>query len=214
MERHSYPQESKMKSPLFLAFVALLAASGLGSFAPGAPPAATGSCRLVSADDVSKALHVPIVRVEPAAEDKSVCEYSMKGKPSSAATDHAIAMAGAMNGQALDPAAQKLMQGFGNAMLGGQDADAKNFRHAGEVPILVIDVQTGDAISQMKVNRQALGYMQPVTPISGLGDEAFSSSDSMMFVRKGDKLVHIVYTGCPCTTKDVEPLARQIVGAI
>lgn len=204
-----------MKSLCFLALMALPAASGLGTVARGATPAGTDGCRLLSADDVSKALHVTIVRAEPGAEDKSVCEYSMKGKPSSAATDHGIAMAGAMNGQSLDPASQKLMQGFGNAMLGGQDADSpKNVRHAGEVPILVIDVQTGDAISQMKLNRQALGSLQPVTPISGLGDEAFASSNSMMFVRKGNKLLHIIYTGCPCTTKDVAPLARQIVGAI
>ena len=211
----TYPWEPKMKSALLLAIMTLLAASALETSALGAAPAATGSCRFASADDVTRALHVAIVRAEPAAEDNSVCEYSMKGKPSSAATDHGIAMAGAMNGQTLDPAAQKLMQGFGNAVLGGQDSDAaKNVRHAGEVPVLVIDVQTGDAMAQMKANRQALGYLQPVAPINGLGDEAFSSSDSMMFVRKGDKLLHITYTGCPCTTKDVEPLARQIVAAL
>jgi hypothetical protein len=68
--------------------------------------------------------------------------------------------------------------------------------------------------AQMKANRQALGQLQPVTLISGLGDEAFASSQSMMFVRKGDTLLRITYTGCPCTTKDVEPLARRIVGAI
>jgi hypothetical protein len=202
-----------MKSPRFVVLMALLAASGSGTLALAAPPAATGTCRLLSADDVGRALHVAIVRVEPAEEDTSVCEYSIKGKPSSAATDHSIAMAGAMNGQTLDPAAQKMMQSFGSAVLGGQDSDAKNFRHAGEVAALVIAVQSGDA-SQMNLTRQSMGPMQAVTPISGLGDEAFSNSNSMMFVRKGDKVLRIVYTGCPCATKDVVPLARQILGAI
>ena len=203
-----------MKSSFFLVFMALTVASGIGSLASGATPTPPGICRLVTADDVSKALHVAIIRVEPGAQDNSACEYSIKGKPSSAATDHGIAMAGAMNGQTLDPAAQKMMQGFGSMVLGGQDTDAKNFRHAGEVPILVIDVQNGDALSQMKLNRQALGYMQPVSEIRGLGDDAFSSSDSMMFVRKGDKLLHIIYTGCPCATKDIVPLARLMLGGL
>ena len=88
-------------------------------------------------------------------EDTSVCEYSINGKPSSAARDHGIATAGAMNGQTPDPAAQKMMQGFGSAVPGGQDSDAKNFRHAGEVAALVIAIQSGDA-SQMNLTRQSL----------------------------------------------------------
>jgi hypothetical protein len=204
-----------MKSPLILAIMLLLATFVMQTSARGAPPAGTGICRFASVDDVSNALHVAIVRAETAAEDKSVCEYSIKGKPSSAATDHSIAMAGVMNGQTMDPAAQKLMQGFGNAVLGGGDTDSpKNVRHPGEIPVLVVAVTTGDAAVQMKANRQALGQLQPVALISGLGDEAFASSQSMMFVRKGDTLLRITYTGCPCTTKDVEPLARRIVGAI
>jgi hypothetical protein len=195
-----------VSAPMLLLVMFLMAASA---------PAATGSCRLVSAEEVSHALHVTIVRVETAEEDINVCEYSIRGKPSSGATNHSIAMAGAMNGQPMDPAAQKLMQGFGNAVLGGGDADnAKNVRHPGETPVLIVDVTIGDATSQMKLNRQALGQLQPVTPISDLGDEAFASSESMMFVRKGDKLLRITYTGCPCTTKDIEPLARQIARSI
>jgi hypothetical protein len=198
-----------MKSPLLLAAATLLAASGLGTFVRAAD-----GCRLASTDDVNKALHVAIVRAEPAGDDKSGCKYSIKGKPSSAVADHGIAMGDAMSGQTLDPASQKMVQGFFGAMLGGQDTDPKNVRHPGEVPIFIFDVQTGDAISQMNIHRQALGAVSPLVPISGLGDEAFSSSDSMMFVRKGDKLLHIIYTGCPCATKDVVPLARQLLGGI
>ena len=205
--------ESTMKSQLSLVIACLLVTSVSG-IARAAPPAATGSCRLASANDVGTALHVAIVRVEPATDDTNVCEYSVKGKPSAAATDHSIAMVGALSGQPMDPAAQKLMQGFGAAVLGGQDADGpKNVRHPGETPVLVIDVHAGDA-SEMALNRQTMGYLQPVSPINGLGDEAFSTSQSMLFVRKGGKLLRIVYVGCPCTTKEVEPLARQIVAAL
>jgi hypothetical protein len=204
------------RAPALLGFVVLLVAAAPGRPTLAAAPATTGSCKLLSADAVTRTLHVQIVRVEPSAQDANVCEYSIKGKPSSAATDHSIAMAGAMQGQALDPAAQKLMQGFGGLVLGGADEDAAkkhDIRHPGETPALVLDVHTGDAATEMRLNRQALGSFSPVTPIQGLGDEAFETSNSFLLIRKGTRVIRLTYTGCPCASQDVVTLARQFIGS-
>jgi hypothetical protein len=53
--------------------------------------------------------------------------------------------------------------------------------------------------------------MGSIDAIDGIGDEAFSKADSMMFVRKGDKLIRIMYMTCPCSTNAIKPLAKQIV---
>ena len=47
-----------------------------------------------------------------------------------------------------------------------------------------------------------------------LGDEAFDAYGAMIFVRKGDKLVRIMYMECPCGPEDVVPLAQKIVAGL
>ena len=63
------------------------------------------------------------------------------------------------------------------------------------------------------MNAKALGFggMGSIDAIDGIGDEAFSKADSMMFVRKGDKLIRIMYMACPCSTNAIKPLAKTIV---
>lgn len=201
-------------------FLALVLAGALVLTAPASRPAAAATgkdlCRLMTPEAVGRALHATIVRAE-APESDAGCEYSTKGSPSNAATSHGMSMLGAMNGGALDPQAQKALSGFSNAILGSaaqQSGDAKSARHPGEVPALVFFVHSGDVQQEMKLDRDTLGRISPVTPIPNLGDEAFESSGSTIMVRKGNKLVRFLYMQCGCATQDVVLVARQIVASL
>ncbi len=193
----------------------LAAALALGGLMPGDGRAASPDlCKIVGSAAVGAALHTTIVRAE-APESDPGCEYSIKDTPGNSTTNHAIAMGGAMGGAPMDPAAAKALSAFGNAVLaGGSAKEAKSARHPGEVPALVFNVSTGNAREEMKTNRDMMGRMSPVTPVPNLGDEAFETSNSMLFVRKGDKFVRFIYTQCNCASQDVIALARQIVAGL
>jgi hypothetical protein len=64
----------------------------------------------------------------------------------------------------------------------------------------------------MHLNAKVLGGLGSTAqqPLDGIGDEAFAEADSMIMVRKGDKLIRIMYMSCPCSTDAVVPLARQL----
>ena len=40
--------------------------------------------------------------------------------------------------------------------------------------------------------------------------EAFDESGAMMLVRKGDKLIRIMYSTCPCGVEAIKPLAKTL----
>ena len=64
----------------------------------------------------------------------------------------------------------------------------------------------------MHLNAKVLGGLGPGRrDLDGIGDEAFAEADAMMFVRKGDKLIRIMYSSCPCVTDAIKPLAKEIV---
>lgn len=182
---------------------------GIAAAEPG-----TSLCKLVSTDAVSKAVHSTVVRAE-AESDGQGCLYSTKGTATQSTANHAMAMGGAMGGAPLDAKSQQMVSGFFNAMLGSSpEAHAADSRHPGEVLVLGFTVQNSEAREQMNVNRDAMSRLGPVNSIAGLGDEAFESSNSMLFVRKGDRLVQFTYTQCSCTAADLVPLARQIVAGL
>jgi len=194
-------------------FAALFAAGVLGAHAANA--SATNSCGLLSAAAVSQALHVAVVRVEPSEQDAQICEYSIKGKGSKAVADHSMAIANATGGQPMDAMQQKILQNFTSAIFANADADAeKNAKHPGEIAALTVELISSDAAMTMNMSRKTLAGGRPVTPIAGLGDEAFATAESMLFVRKGDRMVQFTYTGCACTDKDVVPLARVALASL
>lgn len=182
--------------------------------APRVHAAGTSLCHLATPAAVGQALHTSIVRSE-APETDAGCIWSAKGTATAAATDHSMAMAGAM-GANLDPEARKAFSAFGAAVLGdeGKKQD-KAAAHPGELPVLVFSVEhSADATTEMKANRDALGRIGQLSVIPNLGDEAFDSAGSTLMVRKGDNVIRFMYTQCNCTTKDVVPLARQIVAGL
>jgi hypothetical protein len=172
-------------------------------------------CRLATPATVGPAVHATVVRAEPP-ESSVGCEYSIKDTGANATTNHAISMAGAMNGGAIDPEAQKMLSAFGNTVLGNSSTEEKkNARHPGEVPALVFSIDdSSDARQELKMNRDAQSQLGPVTPIPGVGDEAFEAAGSIIMARKGNKMIRFIYTQCNCATKDIVPIAQKIAAAL
>ena len=172
----------------------------------------TDYCALLSKDDVSAAVGVPIVATRNSDEG---CEYMAHGTSSDMTARHMSAM---MAARGADSETQdKIHQMAGSFFKSEQEEHKEAASDAnGNVPVVVFSIDTSGAREQMKLNSKVLGVLGPggSTPISGIGDEAFDSAGAMMFVRKGDKLIRITYTTCPCTTEAIKPLARKLADAI
>ena len=46
------------------------------------------------------------------------------------------------------------------------------------------------------------------------GDQAMDESGAMMMVRKGDKLIRIMYSTCPCSVDAIKRLARMLADRV
>jgi len=167
------------------------------------------ACRLLSKEDVSQAIGVSIVETQPT---DGGCSYLAKGTSVDMTAKHTAAMLGA---KGADKKTQGMIQQFaglvGNSMPKNATDDTQTAD--GNVIVLTFGIDANEAEEQMRLNAKVLGIngMGSVDAIDGIGDEAFSKSDSMMFVRKGDKLIRIMYSSCPCSTDAIKPLAKEIV---
>lgn len=183
----------------------------------------TSLCRILTQAEVSRALHVVIVRAEAPATDLPGCEFSIKGTFAEAGAGHSTELAKSAalaHGTQLDDSTQKLLDTFAKGIFQGSDSEksaAASARHPGEVPVLTFDVRiSADAKAETRATRQTEAgiSLKGVSTVVGLGDEAFDSGGAMLTVRKGDKLLQVRYPLCACTTQDVVPLARKIVASL
>ena len=184
-------------------------------------PTATGRdlCALVSNAEVSRALHVVIVRSEAPDTDLPGCDFSVKGTPSATGTGHIVALskgAAEAKGAQLDDATQKMISSFATGIFKGSDADKAAIagaRHPGEVPVFSFAILPSDGTDLMHATREAHAGISPaaVTTVPKLGDEAFDSGGAMLSVRKGNRMIQFTYPSCSCTVQDIVPLARKIV---
>ena len=188
-----------------------IAASGtLNSTAPNS--SAPDPCRYLSKQDVGKAIGVEIVATQA---DGDGCSYLAAGTQADMSAKHTAAMVRA-NGA--DAQAQKTIQQFAGGMFkafseekGGQGQES-----SGNVPVLVVSVrQEADADAEMRLNAKVMGGFNSTSQgVEGIGNQAFVSGDSLMMIRKDDKLVRIMYMTCPCSTKEIKPLARKLVASL
>jgi hypothetical protein len=138
--------------------------------------------------------------------------YSVAGDPADLTAKHLSSLhKGEMNQQQ-----QNTMEDFAKSIFKSGNNTQASSEHPGETPVLTYAIDNNAAQFQMRLNRTTLGQIGPVglVAIPDLGDEAFDAYGAMMFVRKGDKLVRIMYTSCPCSAADVIPLARTIVAGL
>lgn len=172
----------------------------------------TDYCALLSKEDVGAAIGVPIV----ATQNTDVgCEYLAHGTASDMTARHTsmmLAAKGADN-KTQDMIHQMAGEFFKSTQESSKQADSDA---NGNVPVVGFSINDTGAREQMELSSKTLGMLGPsgATAITGIGDEAFDSSGAMMLVRKGDKLVTIIYTTCPCNTEAIKPLARKLADAI
>lgn len=170
-------------------------------------------CSLLSKDDVSAAIGIPIVATQ---SNSDGCSYLAQGTSSDMTAKHLSAMMGT---KGADHQTEDTIHKLAGGLLGAQQGESKEQTQDanGSVPVVVFSIDTNSARTQMKLNSKILGGLGPSSgsgPISGIGDEAFDAAGGMMLVRKGEKLIRITYLMCPCTTEAIKPLARKLAGAI
>jgi hypothetical protein len=220
-----YKREVLGESPTPAATSAAAAAPATPSVVPSGQPsdaqpaadkasgAAVDVCRLLSKEDVTRAIGVDIV---DAASTDGGCSYFAKGKSVDMTAKHATAMVSAKAN--IDKKTQGMLEQFASAVGNSrpETETSDNDRPDGTTAVLVVQLDMNEAEEQMKLNAKVLGIgaIGGIEPIEGIGDEAFSKADSMMFVRKGDKLIRIMYMSCPCATDAVKPLAKKIADGL
>jgi hypothetical protein len=169
-------------------------------------------CALLSKSAVSAALKMDVVRAENPSGGDPGCVYDVEGDGADLTAKHMTAM---HKGE-LNKSQQDMMENFAKGVFKSGDSSQTASEHPGETPVLTFGIDNNAAQLQMRLNKGALGRIGPVglVAVPDLGDEAFDAYGAMLFVRKGDKLVRIMYSSCPCSLADVIPLARTIVAGL
>jgi hypothetical protein len=165
------------------------------------------ACRLLSKEEVGRAIGVEILATTTA---DGGCSYLAKGDSGGMTAKHMSAMIGA---KGADAKTQQMVQGFAGGMFKAIQSD--NHEAAtdanGNVPVFTFGIDNNAADTQMQLNRKVLGGLGPgETDISGIGDEAFDIAGASMMFRKGDKMVRIMYSTCPCGLENIKPLAKTL----
>jgi len=174
--------------------------------------AVSDPCRLLSKQDVSNAIGIAIVQTSPA---DGGCSYLAKGTAADMTAKHTAAM---MAAKGADKRTQGLVEQFAGAIGNSapQSAGDDTQTSDGNVVVFTFGIDTNAAHEQMNLNAKVLGGLGSVAQqrLEGIGDEAFAEADSMMIVRKGDKLIRIMYMSCPCNTEAIKPLAKQLADSL
>jgi hypothetical protein len=166
------------------------------------------ACKLLSSDDVGNAIGIAIVDTH--SEDGG-CTYFAKGTGADMAAKHAAAMVGS---KGADKKTQGMIEQFAGGMLSQMPKDtSKSETTDGKVVVFNFSI-INNGKEQMSANKSVMGILGSQQALDGIGDEAYVEADSMIMVRKGDKLIHIMYMSCPCGTDAVKPLAKKLASAI
>jgi len=171
-------------------------------------------CSLLSKADVSQAIKMEVVRAESDHSETPGCTYSVSGDQGDLTAKHITAT----HKKEMNKSDQETFETFAKTIFHGTrpGADGGVSEHPGEAPVFTFSIDNNAAGLQMRLNKAALGNMGPsITPsVANLGDEAFDAAGAMLFVRKGDKVVRIMYMTCPCGLDDILPLAHKIVDGL
>jgi hypothetical protein len=167
-------------------------------------------CRFLSKEHVSKAIGIEIIRAEP---NDNGCNYFAKGTQADMTAKHVRAM---MASRGADPKTQQTIENISGGMF---KAFAEQNHHpeqetTGDVLVFNFSVDQHAAEEQMRLNAKGLSTIVDMQGIPGVGDQAFTSSDGLMMVRKGKSLIRITYLTCPCGIEAVKPLAKEIADAL
>jgi hypothetical protein len=165
------------------------------------------ACRFLSKEEVSRAIGVEIVATQSAGGG---CSYLAKGNSADMTAKHMSTM---VAGKGADAKSQKMIQDFAGGMFKAMQSEnhEQSSDSNGNVPVLTFGIDNNSADTQMQLNRKVLGGLGPgAQDIQGIGDQAFDIAGASMMFRKGDKMVRIMYSMCPCGLENIKPLAKQL----
>ncbi len=168
-------------------------------------------CRLLSREEVGRAAGVEIVATQ---SSEAGCAYLAHGESADMTAKHMAAMVGT---KGVDAKTQQMVQTLtgGLAKMIQSEGHDTNMDSNGNVPVFAFSVDNNAAEAQMRLNAKVLGRLGPgQVSIPGLGDQAMDESGAIMMVRKGDKLIRIMYSTCPCSVDAIKPLARMLADRV
>jgi hypothetical protein len=167
-------------------------------------------CRYLSKQDVGQAIGVEIVATK--SEDGG-CSYLAVGDSADMTAKHMAALSAS---KGADAQGQNMIQNFAGAIFKSSQEQEKQTGsdENGNVPVFVVSVDDNGAEEQMRLNHDILGRFPGSQDLPGIGDEAFDAGNAIMTIRKGNKLIRIMYTTCPCTIEAVKPLAKRLADAV
>ena len=181
-----------------------------GASEEGAPQG--DPCRYLSKEEVGRAIGVEIVSAQA---DGESCGYMAKGKPGEMSAKHAAKMLG---DKGADAKTQQMIQTFAQGVFNSmpQEKQDRTADKSGNVPVLAFSVSDSPAsIAEMNLNAKGLGHIDPTQEqLSNIGDQAFVTANSMMMIRKGKKIIRIMFMECPCTATQIKPLAAKLVESL
>ncbi len=164
-------------------------------------------CRFLSKEEVGRAIGVEIVATE---SGDAGCSYLAHGNSGDMTAKHMAAMAGT---RGADAKSQQMVQSLAGGLFKSFQSEGHDtgMDKNGNVPVFIFSVDSTSAETQMRLNAKVLGMLGPGQQgIPGIGDQAMDESGAMLMVRKGDKLIRIMYSTCPCTLEAIKPLAKTL----
>jgi hypothetical protein len=170
-------------------------------------------CQWLPKDDVSAAVGMTVAHADAESGEDAGCVYTVVADANALTMKHALQL----NKKQMSKADQESMQQFSKTILDAQKtglpSKGNSSEHPGETAVLGFTVDENAAQFQMNLNKGLLNGLGPMatTNVPDLGDDAFEAAGVMLFVRKGDKLLRMTYTQCPCGLDEIAPLARKIV---
>ena len=181
---------------------------------PSAQSTMSDVCRLLSKEDVSKAIGVEIIRTKPTADSALAgCSYVAKGTQQDMTAKHSAAMVAS---RGADQKTQQLVQNIAGGMFKAlaQQKPSSEQGNSGAVPVFSFSVSQHNAEEMMRMSAKGFSNLGDTQGLPGIGDQAFVSGDGMIMVRKGKNLVTIMFLLCPCGVEAVKPLAKEIADAL
>jgi hypothetical protein len=179
-----------------------------GSNVP-AGPLGPGACRFLSKDDVGRAIGVAIVATKTTVGG---CEYLAQGTAGDMTAKHIAALMASKGATAQQ---QQMFQTLSRGLLGSAQSQADGSNPPVNTVVMAFTIDPNAARTQMSMNENALDGAAPgAKRLTGIGDEAFDASGSVMMVRKGNQLIRITYSTCPCTVDAIKPLAQRLASSL
>lgn len=172
-------------------------------------------CTLLSKEDVSEVVKMPVVRVERTLGLEVGCEYSVTGDQDDLVASHIAMLTKGPTTSLQRRDMENLARSFFHSRSPQTNVVASP-RHPGEAPVFAFIVDNNASKMQMGFTRTALSQMTPgtLTNLSGVGEDAFDLGSALIMARQGDTVVRAMYVTCPCTTDDVLPLVRKIISTL